>query len=209
MLKAIKGIGVTCLFLIYPYLIYRGIESGIAWVSPAIFATVYFVQGLTAKSVKLRVKKIMIAISLMLGAYYLQTITAKIIPVLIQLMLMFLFGQTLLKGKGPSLVETFARLEFPQFPDYVSPYCRTVTIIWTSFFAMNAVISTVLAVWGTNYWWALYNGVLMYVLMGVLAIVEYIYRHYRFPDFVIPDMQSSVKTMFINGRKLWFDVHNR
>ncbi|MCK5830834.1 MAG: hypothetical protein KAH20_11090 [Methylococcales bacterium] len=209
MLKAIKGTIITCLFIAYPYLIYKGIENGLSWIAPTIFATIYFVQALAAKSTQLRVKKIIIAITLMLGAYYLQTITAKIIPVLIQLMLMYFFGRTLLEGKGPPLIESFARLEFPEFPEYVSPYCKKLTIIWTSFFAMNAVMCVLLAVWGSNYWWTLYSGVFIYVMIGILSVAEFFYRHYHFPEFVIPDMKSSFKTMFINGRKLWLDVHAR
>jgi uncharacterized membrane protein len=209
MLKAIKGTGVTCLFMAYPYLVYKGIESGMAWIAPTIFSMIYLLQAVKAKETNSRVNKVLIAMTLLLGAYYLQTITAKVLPVLIQLMMMYFFGRTLLKGKGPSLIESFVRLEFPEFPDYVGPYCRKLTILWTAFFAMNAVICSALAMWGSNYWWTLYNGVLIYAMIGILSICEYIYRHFRFPEFVIPDMQASIKTMFINGRKIWMDVHSR
>ena len=41
MLGIVKSIIATCLFLAYPYLIYRGIESGMVWLAPAIFSGIY------------------------------------------------------------------------------------------------------------------------------------------------------------------------
>lgn len=209
MLGIIKSVIVTCLFLAYPYLVYRGMESGMVWVAPAFFSGIYLLQSFKARKVKVKLYKALISIGLLLGAYYLQTITAKALPVLIQLMLMYFFGRTLLKGKGPSFIESFVRLEFPEFPPGVSEYCRQLTILWTCFFAINAVMCVVLAVWGTDLLWTLYNGVFIYVMIGVLMIGEYIYRHFRFPNLGIPDPQSTIRTMIVNGRKVWQDIETR
>ena len=209
MIAIIKSIVATCLFLTYPYLVYRGIESGMVWLAPAVFSGIYLLQAFAVRNVKTRIYKALIAIALLLGAYYLQTITAKVMPVLIQLMLMYFFGRTLLKNKGPSFIESFVRLEFPEFPPGVSEYCRQLTLLWTGFFAFNAVMCVALAIWGTNFWWTLYNGVFIYLMIGVLMIGEYIYRHFRFPDLGIPDPQSTIKTMIVNGRKIWMDVQER
>ncbi len=205
----IKGVVVTGLFLAYPYLVYRGIESGMVWLAPTLFSGVYLFQAATAATVRARIYKALIAVALLLGTYYLQTVTAKVLPVLIQLMLMYFFGRTLLKGKGPSFIESFVRLEFPEFPPGISEYCRQLTIMWTVFFAFNAAVSVVLAIWGTDFWWTLYNGVAIYLLIGVLVVGEYVYRHFRFPDLGIPDPQSTIKTMIVNGRKIWLDVQAR
>ena len=207
----IKSIIVTCLFLAYPYLVYRGIESGMVWLAPAIFSGFYLLRAFAARTVKIRIYKVLISIALLLGAYYVQTVTAKILPVLIQLMLMYFFGRTLLKGKGPSFIESFVRLEFPEFQPGISEYCRQLTIIWTGFFAFNAVMCVALAIWSTDFWWTLYNGVFIYLMIGVLMIGEYIYRHFRFPELSmgIPDPQSTIKTMIVNGRKIWMDGQAR
>ncbi len=209
MLAIIKSIVATCLFLAYPYLVYRGIESGMVWLAPAIFSGIYLLQAFAAHPVKIKIYKALIAIALLLGAYFLQTLTAKILPVLIQLMLMYFFGRTLLKGKGPSFIESFVRLEFPEFPSGVSEYCRQLTVLWTGFFAFNAFMCTALAIWGNDLWWTLYNGVFIYLMIGVLMIGEYIYRHFRFPGLGIPDPKSTIKTMIVNGRKIWMDVQAR
>lgn len=209
MFKVIKSIIVTGLFMAYPYLIYRGIESGLVWIAPAIFSGMYLMQSFATKNVKIKLFKASVAIGLLLGAFYLQTITAKVLPVLIQLFLMYFFGRTLLKGKGPSFIESFVRLEFPEFPPGVSEYCRQLTILWTAFFGFNAVVCVLLAVWGNDALWALFNGVIIYLMIGVLMISEYIYRHFRFPELAIPDPKSTIKTMFVNGRKVWMDVQGR
>lgn len=209
MLAIVKGVLVTCLFLAYPYLVYRGIESGMVWLAPAVFSGIYLVQALKVRNVKTKLYKATVAIALLLGAYYLQTLTAKVMPVLIQLMLMYFFGRTLMKDKGPSFIESFVRLEFPEFPPGVSEYCRQLTILWTGFFAVNAAICIGLAVWGTDFWWTLFNGVVIYLLIGLLMIGEYIYRHFRFPELWIPDPGSTLRTMIVNGRKIWLDVQGR
>ena len=209
MLGLVKSIVATCLFLAYPYLVYRGIQSGMVWLAPSVFSGIYLLQAFAARKMKIRLYKGLIAIALLLGAYYVQTITAKVLPVLIQLMLMYFFGRTLLKGKGPSFIESFVRLEFPEFPPGVSEYCRQLTILWTGFFAFNAVMCVGLAIWSTDFWWTLYNGVFIYLMIGVLMIGEYIYRHFRFPGLGIPDPKSTIKTMIVNGRKIWMDVQAR
>lgn len=205
----VKSLIVSCLFLAYPYLVYQGMESGMVGLAPAIFAGIYLLRAFAARTVKIRICKALIAIALLLGAYYLQTLTAKVLPVLIQLLLMYFFGRTLLKDKGPSFIESFVRLEFPVFPPGISEYCRQLTLLWTVFFAFNAVMCVVLAVWGTDFWWTLYNGVLIYLMIGVLVIGEYIYRHFRFPDLGIPDPQSTIRTLIVNGRKIWMNVQER
>ncbi len=205
----IKGAIITCLFIAYPYLVYKGIERGMVWVAPAIFSGIYLLQSFATSNIRIKIFKAMISIVLLLGAYYLQTITAKVLPLLIQLMLMYFFGRTLLKGKGPSFIESFVRLEYPVFPPVISNYCRQLTILWTCFFAINAAMCVILAIWGTGFWWTVYNGIFIYLMMGVLFVGEYIYRHFRFPEFSISDPQSTIKTMFVNGRKIWMDVQAR
>jgi uncharacterized membrane protein len=209
MLDIVKSIIATCLFLAYPYLIYRGMESGMVGLAPAIFSGVFLLQAIATRDIKIRIYKTLIAIALLLGAYYLQSITAKVLPVLIQLMLMYFFGRTLLKGKGPSFIESIVRLEFPEFQPGISEYCRQLTILWTGFFAFNAIMCVALASWGNDFWWMLYNGVFIYLMVGVLTIGEYVYRHFRFPELGIPSPQSTIKTMIVNGRKIWMDVQAR
>jgi uncharacterized membrane protein len=209
MLQIFKSILLTALFMFYPYLVYHWMQSGMVWIPPALFAAIYLKQSIQARTTSIKCYKASLAIVLLLGAYYVQTLTAKVLPVLIQLMLMYFFGRTLLKNRGPSFIERFVRLEFPDFPPGVSEYCRQLTWMWTLFFAFNAFTCTLLAMMGNDYGWALFNGIIIYVMIGVLMIGEYIYRHFRFPDLGIPDPKSTIKTMIVNGRKVWMDMEKR
>ncbi len=205
----IKGVIVSGLFVAYPLLIYIAIQQHMAWVAPALFSALYLLQAIKVRRIKTKLYKTLVAIALLLGAFYLQTITAKAMPVLIQLMLMWVFGRTLLKNSGPSFIERFVRLEFPEFPPGVSGYLRNLTLLWTLFFAFNALLCIGLAIWADDRWWALYNGLVIYLLIGLLMTGEYIYRHFRFPELTIPDPRSSIKTLFVNGRKVWMDLENQ
>lgn len=197
----------TLLALLYPYLVYKGIQAGVVWFAPAVIISFFLYQAFNSSDPKVRITKTSLAIALLVGVIFFQAATAKILPVAIQLMLMHFFGKTLFKRHAPSLVERFVRLEFPEFPPGIVEYCRLLTIIWTGFFAFNALICTLLAFFAPVSWWAIYTGVGMFVLTGLLMVGEYIYRHFLFPDMEIPDVKSSMKSMVINCRSIWQDVH--
>lgn len=198
----------TLVALLYPYLVYQGIQAGVVWFAPMMIIGLYLYQAVHTTEAKVRFTKGGIAGVLLIGVFFYQALTAKILPVAIQLMLMHFFGKTLLKEHGPSLIERFVRLEFPEFPPGIPEYCRLLTVIWTGFFAFNVVVCLWLAFFAPASWWALYTGVIMFVLTGLLMVGEYIYRHFRFPDLEIPDVKSSVKTMAVNCRSIWQDVHS-
>lgn len=210
----LKAVLWTSLFVGYPYLVYQGIAYGMGWLAVVSCAGVCLYRAWFAGQTRARLLNSLCAIVLLLGAFYVQALTAKILPVLIQLMLMTLFGRTLLSNKGPAFIESVVLLQFPDSPPAVGLYCRRLTQIWTAFFGFNALMAAGLALWGSDYAWALYNGVLIYVLMGVLAIGEYIYRRIRFADLSllhqgIPDLKSTVTSLFVNGRKVYLDTKER
>ena len=119
-LGKVKGIVFVGLFLTYPYLVYRGIDNGMSWLSPVIVSGIFIQRALVSKQIDSRIVNALLALSLLLGAYYLQTITAKILPVLVQLALMVFFGRTLLKGKGPTFIERIVRLQYPESPQLLA-----------------------------------------------------------------------------------------
>jgi len=103
------------------------------------------------------------------------------LPVLINLGLLANFAASL---RGPvSIVEHFARLQEPDLPEGGPAYCRTVTVAWCWFFAVNAAVSLGLAAFAPVSWWALYTGFLAYILIGLGFTVEFIARKLRFRRF--------------------------
>ena len=203
----VRSLLITALFIGYPYMVYQGRDSSLIGLAPVIFSAIYFYQALLTANKQTRLLKFIIAGSLLTGAVFLQVLTAKLLPVLIQLLFMFFFGRTLVKG--PPLIESFVRLEFPEFPPGISRYCRQLTLMWTGFFGINALMCAGLALWGSDAWWAFYNSILIFAFTGLLMVGEYIYRHFRFPDLDIPKPVSTLKTMVSNGRKIWLEVQTR
>ncbi len=98
----------------------------------------------------------------------------KLHPVVVSLTLLAVFGASL-RG-GPSAVERLARLREPELPAHAVAYTRRVTQAWCVFFAVNAALSAALALWGSDAAWALWNGLLSYVAMGLLMLGEWLVR---------------------------------
>jgi uncharacterized membrane protein len=76
----------------------------------------------------------------------------------------------------PSLIERLARLQHPDLPSAGIIYTRRVTQVWCGFFIVNGAIALATAVWSSFEFWSLYNGVIAYLLMGILLGGEYVIR---------------------------------
>lgn len=201
-------LGMICavaLFFAYPYLIYRGMDSGFVWVAPLLVSMLYIMRAFAMRDRKLRFVNLLIAACLVFSVFFLKSLSAKFLPVLVQVMFGWFFARTLIKG--PSLIERFVRLEYPVFPPGIVEYCRQLTWLWTLFFAFNVVVCSVLAVWASDALWAFYTGVVIIGLTVFLLVGEYFYRRHRFPDLDVPDPTASFKSMWTNGRKIWLDFH--
>ncbi|CBJ39995.1 conserved membrane protein of unknown function (plasmid) [Ralstonia solanacearum CMR15] len=98
----------------------------------------------------------------------------RLYPVMVNAALLLTFGATL--RHGPSMVEKFARLRTPELPPRAVLYTRRVTQVWCGFFAANALIAALVALYGSRQAWALYNGAIAYALVGLLIVGEIAYR---------------------------------
>lgn len=106
-------------------------------------------------------------------------IAARAYPVAINLALASVFVVSL--WFPPTVVERIARLREPNLPMEAVIYTRQVTRIWVVFFCANAAISMWTAVYGSLDQWALWNGLLSYIAMGMLFAGEFLVRQrYRF-----------------------------
>lgn len=95
-------------------------------------------------------------------------------PVLVNLLLLALFGASLVNP--PSIAERIARLSEPDLPPEGQRYTRKVTMLWCGFFIVNGAISLATALPGDEDIWLLYNGIISYILMGLLFAGEYLVR---------------------------------
>ena len=99
-------------------------------------------------------------------------------PVLINAALLSQFAWTLVRP--PSMVERFARMQVDDLTDAELAYCRSVTLFWSLFFVANGALSAALAIFASRGAWALYTGLVAYLLIGACFAVEFVIRKYRF-----------------------------
>jgi uncharacterized membrane protein len=97
-------------------------------------------------------------------------------PIVVNVGMLTAFSATLCGG-GPSMIEKIARLRRPDLDAGAIRYTRRVTQLWCAFFVMNGAVSAAFAWWGSREQWAVYNGVVTYVLIGVFIVGELAWRH--------------------------------
>jgi len=143
----------------------------------------------------------LIALVLLTGAFFFQNISAKMIPVFIHVSMFLVFYGSL--RTDSSLIERFARLDFPELPPGIAEYCRKVTWVWSGFFALNILSCTALAIWADDALWALYNGGIIYLLLGIIMTSEYVWRRIRYPWLEVPPFKQSMMNIIKNGHTVW------
>lgn len=108
----------------------------------------------------------------------------RLYPALVNLALLTLFGYSLLRP--PSMIERFARLEQPDLSPAGVTYTRRVTWLWCVFLAANGSVAAYTAWFASRGVWALYNGLIAYLLIGAMLGGERLYRHFLQADEVTP-----------------------
>ena len=103
-------------------------------------------------------------------------------PPAVSFALLASFAQSL-RGPMP-VIERFARIVVPDLSDEEIAYCRTTTLVWCAFFALNGCIEVGLALGARIEVWTLYTGLVSYLLIGTLFAAEFVYRHWRFRRYV-------------------------
>jgi uncharacterized membrane protein len=102
----------------------------------------------------------------------------KIYPVVMNVTLLVTFGATLFRS--PSMILRFASLQDKTVVDDPSVvlYCRKVTAVWCCFFIFNIGVSLYTVFFASNLVWSLYNGLISYILIGILFVGEKVVRHF-------------------------------
>lgn len=108
-------------------------------------------------------------------------------PILIATSLLYLFGRTLMPGEEP-LISHFARRVEGDRDEAVFRYTRSLTWIWTLFFAAMLIESVVLALFAPIEIWSLFTNLINYLLIGGLFLVELLYRIVRFRRLPSPGL---------------------
>ncbi len=98
----------------------------------------------------------------------------KLYPVLVNGALLAIFAASL--WYPPPVAERIARLGIPDLPAEIVAYTRKVTQAWCVFFAANALTALWTAVWGSDDVWFYYNGIIAYLLAGLMFAGEWFLR---------------------------------
>jgi uncharacterized membrane protein len=161
--------------LIYPLAVWLGQGH----VEPRVLACLLVFVGLT----RLQILKIGqagrwwlagILILFVLAVWSNGWLPLKLYPVLVNAALLGLFAYSLIFP--PSMAERFARMSAPDLPEQVIDYTRRVTQVWCAFFGINGAIALMTALWASPIIWTLYNGLISYLMMGLLLAGEYVVR---------------------------------
>ena len=103
-------------------------------------------------------------------------------PILINGMLAWLFGRTLVRGRVP-LIARFAVMEQGTLSAELAAYTRALTWLWTLLFIAAALLSAALAMSGHRDAWSLFTNFINYLLVAALFLGEFVYRRLRFRNY--------------------------
>lgn len=142
---------------------------------PLIMAVLWGLKGLQAVEFQ---KKFAYTMAMLLGLVWLTRTNALMYwyPVIINGVMLVLFGSSLWAKQ--TFVERLARITEPDLPEAGVRYTRKVTRLWCGVFVFNIVITSALIFFGQLEWWAIYSGVISYVILALVMTAEWIVRQF-------------------------------
>ncbi len=160
--------------VIYPFLWYIGREKG--WFV-YLAATMCLLWGTRAILQRDKIQKIIaLCIAVFFALMWVLRLPQSMYwyPVWVNGLMFLAFVGSLFSSQ--SLIERLARLQNPDLPLKGVVYTRKVTQIWCIFFIFNGSIAAALVLLSYYDWWAIYTGIIAYILMGLLMSGEWCYR---------------------------------
>ena len=162
--------------MLYPLAVYFGTQYLEPWKIAVVLIVLLGIRLLASYSVKHWSSPL-----LLVGIAYCtfaiwsnELLTLRFYPVIVNAAMLSIFSASLLSPQ--SLIERLARIQHPDLPPEGVIYTRRVTQLWCAFFIVNGGIALTTALWSSFEVWSLYNGLIAYVLMGILLAGEYIVR---------------------------------
>jgi uncharacterized membrane protein len=167
---------------LYPLLVYTALgrfgASGVAAVLAAVCLTrLIFARLFGGKALGGAYLEMVSAGGVLLAAaslWFDSTGAVRYYPVLVNAGLLLMFAASLVKP--PTVIERIARLREPDLPPAAVRYTRLVTIAWTVFFVCNGAAAFYTAGFMSLEAWALYNGLIAYLLIAGVFAIELAFR---------------------------------
>jgi len=167
---------IAVLTTLYPLVVYLGINYFEPWKIAGVLIVLLILKLATSYSDNHWSRPLLVAGVLYCGfaIWNNNLVSLRFYPALVSGMMLVIFSLSLLSP--PSLIERLARLQHPDLPPEGVTYTRRVTQVWCGFFIVNGVIALATALRSTFEVWSLYNGLIAYLLMGILLAGEYVVR---------------------------------
>jgi len=139
---------------------------------------------------KMRKTKILLSLAALLCFTSYFSSLFKFYPLLVNILMFCIFAGSFLQP--PCLIFRFACIQDKTIKTgiarkYIEAYCKKVTFIWCAFFVLNGTAALLTIFSGSTLLWALYNGMISYIIIGALLLGEIIVRR-----FVQQDMPKMV-----------------
>ncbi len=116
-------------------------------------------------------------------------------PVIINLVMLTIFANTLLPGREPLITKLHRQAVSENIDSTVAAYTRRLTWIWAFLFAAMAVGSVVLAIMAPLSVWSLFTNFLNYVFVVALLVGEYFYRIVRHRNHTHPPLVQFLRNL--------------
>jgi uncharacterized membrane protein len=166
------------MIVLYPFLVYFGLTRfslAIVVVALAVYAGVRLIM-LTLLKTRDSLPWVLTGLVIIVLLVTWWTGQSRVLlgyPVLVNAVFFCVFAISYLYP--PTIVERMARRLDPDFTDAAIPYTRKVTLAWCVFFIVNGAMAGWSMVWPQDYW-ALYNGLISYGLIGFMFAGEWCVR---------------------------------
>jgi uncharacterized membrane protein len=172
MINAVIGL----LTLLYPFAVYFGTQYLEPWKIAGILVLLLAIRLMASVAIKHWSSPLLLVGLLYFGfaIWSDELLTLRFYPVIANVAVLLLFSWSLYSP--PSLIERIARIQHPDLPPEGIAYTRRVTQVWCIFFVVNGGIALLTALYSSFEIWSLYNGLIAYLLMGLLFAAEYIVR---------------------------------
>lgn len=164
--------------IVYPLLIYFGLSvTGPAW----LIVGLLLLMGMRSLVMPIRNRRVavisLLGVVLLIGLVVFlagEVIALRFYPVAVSVVLSATFAGSLFT-KYP-LVERIARLREPDLPKAAVRYTRRLTIVWAILIFLNGIVALWTALYASMAIWAIYNGLLSYLIFGTFFLLEWLYR---------------------------------
>jgi uncharacterized membrane protein len=176
------NIAFAVIVIAYPIIVYFGLdyfEARLVALAVIVIAVVRFflIKKMEGIAARLPTANFVIGGLILVGLSTLATNSAVLLqfyPVCMNILLFGTFLNSLFRP--PSMIEQFARMKTPNLPEAGVAYTRKATMVWCGFFAINGSMALYTALETNIGFWAIYNSLISYSLIGILFAGEYCVR---------------------------------